>query len=412
VENKGKVMIITDSPNITTGYGQVFRNIAKNLVDDDWSVSYVGLQHFGLPIWYYGTTEGLPEKPYKLYPRIGDSAYGFDITERYLRKINPDYLITLCDIGLNNGYIEPIRKSNWRGKWISYVAYDSQSWNPIFSTAATTPDQVVTMSKFAKTVIDEHAGIDSVYIPHGTDTKTYTPLGKKELKEKHKLPGFVVGAAGRNQIRKMWSRTIEGFAKFAKDKSKDDVMLLLHVEARPEVDRPKDGSEFDTDKGWSIPDLVIKRDISEKFSFTIPELGVIGRYEVSPKAMNMFYNMMDVYGFLTGGEGFGLPSLEAQAAGSCLVTTDYSTGRELTGDDATGEGDNWGYTVKVKEMWETATGLNWALADTDHYAKILENLYQHRDILEAKQKKAREFALTLDWEKKVCPMWSDLLDKM
>ena len=393
------VLIMTDSPNQTTGYGQVFNNVARHLTANGYDVNYVGLEHFGLPIWYMGTTDRMPEKPYKLYPRIGDNAYGFDMTEYYLRTLNPDYFITLCDIGLQNGYISPIRDSKWRGKWIAYCAYDTESWNPNFFTPAHTPDAVVAMSKFAQKVITENSGGDIKYIPHGVDTTIFKPLVREKIKESSELPKFVVGAVGRNQIRKMWSKTIEGFGKFAE--GKDDVLLLMHTEPNPETP----ASEPRTDAGWSILDLLVKHKLNGKAKFTITNPSVTGRYQVGPKQMNVYYNMMDVFGFLTGGEGFGLPSLEAQSAGSVLATTNYTTGPELCGDH--------GYLVDVASKWTGSIGIEWAIANTDHYAKILEELYSNADKLKEKQKQARKFAVeNYDWETKVCPMWIDLLEKV
>ena len=396
---KKRVLIISDSPNQTTGYGQVMRNVART-INEDHEVSFIGLQHFGLPIWYVGATDKLPEKPFKMYPRNGDNHYGFDSIGGYLKRIRPDVLITLCDIGLNNGYIKPIKEAEWNGKWIAYCAYDTPTWHPTFHTAAATPDVVVAMSKFGKKVIEEHSGIEAKYIPHGVDTEVFKPLDKEAIKKDSELPKFVVGAAGRNQVRKMWSKTVEGFAKFAK--GKDDVMMLLHCEPFPEVDSGP--VSLAAEAGWSIPDLVVKHKLEKKFKFTVANMDVLARYNLLPQVMNVYYNMMDVFGFLTGGEGFGLPSLESQAAGSTLVTTDFSTGPELT----EGHGD----VVPIKDTWTASSGIEWGLADTDKYADILNGLYADPAKLKEKQAKAREFALGYDWNKVVCPMWRDLLNEV
>ena len=57
---------------------------------------------------------------------------------------------------------------------------------------------------------------------------------------------------------------------------------------------------------------------------------------ISEKELAMFYNIADVYVTTHGGEGMGLPMVEALACGKPVVATDYTTTREFVGNDERG----------------------------------------------------------------------------
>jgi glycosyltransferase involved in cell wall biosynthesis len=52
----------------------------------------------------------------------------------------------------------------------------------------------------------------------------------------------------------------------------------------------------------------------------------------SDPTVNLIYNMMDLHIVSTSGEGFGIPTIECQAAGTLSLATDCTTSPELLED--------------------------------------------------------------------------------
>ena len=349
-----------------------------------------------------------------MYPR-GEEKLGRDMLPVLLKKLQPDAVLTLCDIGLQNGYANDIYKAKkssdiaWKGKWIAYTPYDARWFNKyIFTAGMKVADVFIAISKFAEQYYRDNAPslkermevmqneeLDVRRIPHGVDTNIFKPVDVSKYKEDNKINGkFICGAAGRNQVRKMWQQTIRSFAKFAENK--DDVMMLLHTEPVQ-----LDG---DTDKGWDIPMLLNKHNIANKTQFTQNNLDVVSRFMIDDSMMNIFYNMMDVYFFLTGGEGWGVPTTEAMATGAIPILPNHSTGPELCGEH--------GFVVKEKAAWEANIGIEWCIADEDDGASKLQYLYDNPDELKKRRQQSIEFCRTnYDW-KILMPIWKKLFKEV
>lgn len=400
-----------DGPKTSTGYGTVWENLLKRWIDakPDWKFFHVSWQGRDRP---HQTIEG-----YTILP-IASKEYGVDTVEPYLLQINPDILLTLGDVGVQAGFIDGVfaaRKKGWRGKWIAYSPIDTHTWEYVFwDKIFEIPDVNVAMANHGELMMKKHNVHDVKLIPHGVDTKKYKPLAEKtQLKASKGLEKkFVVGFVGRNQRRKMIANMMRGFSKFSK--GKDDVCLLLHT------DKEAVGGSL---SGWSIPSLVAKYNAEEdpetvkhlKIKMTKEELNVITRQLIQPKSMNEHYNLMDVFCFATGGEGFGLPGIECQASGTPLMQTDHSTGFELTGEGQIGFlipvlKDIYGrYVAEIGN-----NGVENVVPDDIEIAKILETLYldwkNGGKLLKERSEMARKFALKYDWDL-VAPLWLKLFEE-
>src|SRR3989338_5176933 len=386
-----KVLIVSDSPNTPSGYGRVAGKIAAYLNNQaDGEVHFLGLQGFGFPAYYSGTHEERLGKPFLVHPR-GKDPSGADLLAYYLKKLNPQALVSLGDLQQQNALMAPITDSGWKGRWFPYTPYGTEMFVPTWACAKRA-EKIIVPAQFAEKLLKGHLGADKVArIEHGVDCKAFKPLRKPDVRKARGLDGkFVVGAFGRNQLRKMWVQTVKGFAAFAKDKK--DARLVLHTEELPFRD--------DSGQGWAFPSLLAKYGIRDKVVFTGDLTEYLNRFYIDNEMLNELYNCLDVYGFLTGGEGFGLPALEAQAAGVVPVLTDYTTGKELCG--------NHGLLVKPLALWENPTGIEWAVADEQEFAKHLQFLYDKPEERNKRGNQAREFAQGYDWEK-VLPKWKKLI---
>jgi glycosyltransferase involved in cell wall biosynthesis len=403
IEKQLVILSSGDNPKTSTGYGQAWDNFLKRWIElrPNWKFYHVGWQCVDRP---YQTREG-----YWMLPR-NKLDYAFDTTTEYILTYNPDYFITMADVGVQAGYIDYVfaaKKAGWRGKWIAINPFDTHAWEPLFwDKILSTPDLNVAMADFGKELMEKHKVKDIRCIPLGVDTKTYFPIpDKNSIKSRYNLTNhFVIGFVGKNQRRKMIPYLIKGFSKFCKDKK--DVKLIIHTDKTSNM-------------GWDLPSVIAKNEendpeIANKILFTKDNLDVLARQKIQPEDMNNIYNLMDVFCYATGGEGFGVPGIECQSCGVPLMMTDYSTAKELTGNGT------HGILIPVlKDIYGnlvTEIGHNSvenAIPDDEAMAKELEKLYQmwkfNRDELNNLSKKARQFALNYDWDK-LSERWISLLE--
>lgn len=407
-----RILIISDDPSLTTGYGGQMRYIADHL-NQEHEVCYVSLQKFGLPHWYSGISSEQPKKPFKVYPRAADN-YGHDVVSYYVKGLKPDILLTFCDPGLQNGHVKALYnydektgkytvkpELDWHGKWVAGNMMDSDIWCPHFGPAVKAPDVVVSMSKFAEPIWKENTEKRVEVIWGGVDCNIFKPLEDRDKLRENAGFGnfFIAGAVGRNQVRKMWNQTIAAFGLFGRDKP--DTKLVLHTEEVPVVD----DNQISVDSGWRISTLAEKHGFGKgQLVFSFKDLTVLQRHVIQSVALNRVYNYMDCYLFLTGGEGFGVPTAEAMAAGCVPITTHYTTGPELCLPH--------GFTVPPKAYWEASNGIEWAIADEQYASQCLQKLYDNPRELEKRRRECRKFAEdNLDW-KHILPKWSKLINSL
>jgi glycosyltransferase involved in cell wall biosynthesis len=240
-------------------------------------------------------------------------------------------------------------------------------------------DVPVVFSKFAYGLVKEILGKNPVFIPHGVNTDLFKPLGdsnsiKKSVIGRDDL--FVVGCVARNQPRKNIPALVKAFSQFAKNK--DDVALYLHMQIR--------------DVGWNVDELIGRFEINEKAFATNGFTALKG---VPDEELNKLYNMFDIMALPTMAEGFGLPILESQSAGTPVLVTDFSACTELVVDRQE--------LIKVKDTLIMGRSIEQALADTDDLAQklgIFYNDWKKKDSSKLKElgTKGRSKALEMDWK--------------
>ena len=245
-------------------------------------------------------------------------------------------------------------------------------------------DYPVVYSQFAYNLLKEIMPNKEIkLILHGINTDTFRPLDESIIDKLRKNNGlenkFIVGNLARNQWRKNLPAMFKAFAEFSKDK--EDAILYYHGAVE--------------DVGWNVMDLINRYDISDKVLYN-PNLKP--NEGVNEEDLNMLYNLMDLFCIPTLGEGFCLPLLEAQAAGTPVLVTDFSACTELTqGEDE---------LIKVKMMYtpivkERDAIIDYALVDPDDMVEKMNNFYYNRDLIDKYGKLGREFALKHQWKDKV-----------
>ncbi len=381
-----------DDAYTSTGYGQIWENLLTRWtkLKPDWKFYHCGWQTHDRE---HETKEGYISLP------VMKQEYGFDTVLPYLLRYKPDVLLTMADVGITAGFIDAVgeaRKKGWSGRWFCISLFDTETWeNMLWSKILDFPDVNIAGAKNGEIHMTKNNVKNVRYIPLGVDTKRYYPLSNVEqLKERFNLQGkFVVGFVGKNQRRKMQAYLLKAFARFSK--GKNDVTLLLHT-------------DVESGHGWSVPCLIAKyeKDFDPELEKPKPKvittnqnLDVVARQRISTEAMNEIYNLMDVFCYSVGGEGFGLPGIECQSAGVPLMMTNYSSAIEIVSEeDLLIPVLKDCHDRRVTEIG--CNGVENAIPDDIATTELLEKMYKEwkEGKLISRKEKARNFALKYDWD--------------
>lgn len=311
---KDKSIIMgSDSTHVATGYGTVKKHIAKHLHNNlGMKVMDMGVQNMGNPFFDADGIEKLPNHK--------QVAFAADSMVDWLNDRRPDIAWYIGDphwFGWLTQYNKQLMAKD--SKWYKSVVYfpiDNDILPKQFVEIIEGHDKKVTFTQYGKRICEQY-GIDNVEVAyHGVDTDIYKPLSDEErekLRTQNNLHDkFVVGQINRNNFRKNTPLLMSAFAEFAKDKP--EARLFLHCD-------PRDN------QGYDLPEYAQQFGIIDKVLFNGRVKNAITG--VPAQELNFYYNVMDVHASATTGEGWGLTTTEAQAAGCPVIIGNHTTGPEL-----------------------------------------------------------------------------------
>jgi len=235
--------------------------------------------------------------------------------------------------------------------------------------------KVIAISRFGENELKRN-DIDSTYIPHGVPTDVYRPLNEEQRMACRKMfshdpDEFVVGIVAMNRSRKLISRQILGYNRFRELNPDVKSHLFIWTDLQPirKYDEPSVGI---SDVGVSLLPEIMELGMGEAIRWPdrrnvaegMPEWA--GDNFVDGWDMVKLYNSFDVNMLCSGGEGAGLPYLEAAACGVPSIGTEYAGAPEYVGP---------GLVVPAKEyVILNAPGTRYALPNIDDMAAALTKL--------------------------------------
>ena len=363
------------SPFCQTGYGMQTALATKRIkaMGHDLAIfAYVGLE---------GAKVDWGDIP--IYPNPNKD-YGVKNVPSYYDHWQADVLISLVDVWVIPG-MEP------RLRWVPWTPIDHKPPPPLVEHVLKTSIGLVkpiAMSKFGQ---DEMAklGIDSYYIPHTVNTNIFAPRDewRESARSKYNWQDkFVIGTVGVNsEERKNYGAAMKGVQLFA-SKHKGEVVYYMHTDPfRAE--------------GLNLERLRAALGLQDMTFFPSRVEAVIGIDQVT---LSRMYNALDVFLLPTKGEGFGLPTMEAQSCACPVIISDNTTGPELLGGgwllkDQTPEftkQDSWKFNSNPREIAE--------LLEEAYHAKKNGSIGEMRA-------KARLKAMEYDEEKIYTECWKPVL---
>jgi glycosyltransferase involved in cell wall biosynthesis len=385
---KGTVSVFSNSPGQPTGYGQATEALVKLLKRDGADVA--SLSNYGNEGVNTTYDTGFGEIP--VYAR-GNESYSNDVTpahHKHWKALNPDQpdlLITLYDVWvLNNKAFDSIPIASWTPIDHNPVPPAVLKW---LQKENVTP---LAMSKFGLQQI-EQVGVKGHYVPHSIDTKVFSQTDNIKGQPIAEFMGFedgrfIVGMNAANKSsgilhRKAYSENFMAFALFAR--KHPDAMLYVHADASSQ-------------HGWNLIALAQLLGIpTDNLTFPDP---LAYRYGMSQETLAGIYSSWDVMLATSYGEGFGIPTVEAQACGVPVIVSNFAASPELVGD---------GWVISGQPLYDPAQHSFWNVPSVPEIVEALEQAYARG---KGKSAKAVEFAQAYDHEKIWQENWMPVLKEL
>jgi glycosyltransferase involved in cell wall biosynthesis len=376
-----RIVLISDSPNINTGYGVASHNLGRELRRLGHDIAFIGFTATGAPTYHRLDGEEVP-----LYS--GSSTLAI---ERAFIDWKPDVAIHIRDafVHTSRWHTHPYSLMNIpdRPKILLWTPIQAENLPSEFVNVCINEcDFCVTFTKWGSDVLLFQGvpsnRMSSIWL--GFDPETFKPfeVNREEYGFSEKRP--LIGSVGiADQYRKGWPILLQAFS-IAKNKFPD---LDLYLGTSPEGH-------------YSLTHHADK--LGLKGSLIYPQ-----RYDknwgLPSEDMAGLYNCLDAYVTTSIAEGFNLPMLEAFACGIPVICTDLPNHREILGDPA--------FFIPSRKQFPTAWSFEW-LADAELAAELIVKALtvtpEEKQELRSKQL-ARSKDLT--W-KKSAENWDSLLTRL
>lgn len=360
-----KFLIHGNTPTVLTGYGVQSRYLADRLTRDGHQVAFSSTygQQYGVGTWV--TPHG---HQVKLYPNG-------------IYTNSPDTIIAHAEHFFDGdpeaGWIIPlIDVWSLLGRAGDLADFQVAAWTPVDHFPV--PDQVasflsqsgavpVAMSRYGETQL-VNAGLDPTYIPLAVDTDIYKPTFDIEVagqtvtsRQLYDIPhdAFVVGMVAMNKDpldRKGFNEAFRAFGQFWQ--KHQNARLFVHTE------------KWGAAGGLNLPMLAAHCSVPTHTIIWADQYAY--RIGLPANMMAAAYTAMDVLLAPSHGEGFCVPLIEAQACGTPVIVTDFSSQSELAGPT--------GWTVQAQAWWDQAQDASYVVP---YIGEIIVRLDEAYEALEA-----------------------------
>ncbi len=276
-------------------------------------------KYFDVSVYSAGGTSS-EKHPFKQYA-VTYTNYGQ--IEKIAAEDKPDVFIMFGPLAAHDGfYFSDVNKICKGYVWLAWESlFPLEKYGRQLATLG--ENHIVHLSHYAREIWSPYIGKNHPVIPHGICLDTFKPLNipRAILREKYTKRfkqfidpnAFVILSVDRNDPRKRHDFSLDIVSKLL-DKGKN-VQIIFHcqksaeggfnLETLPAVYGLPKGSVILTDFDW-----------------------IAG---LRKEELNELYNLADVRLCCSGGEGFGIPTIEARATGCTNVIPNNTTFPELSG---------------------------------------------------------------------------------
>lgn len=371
-----RIMWLSVAPWIGTGYGNQTAQVVPRLRDAGHHVAISGTYgHVGMRVEWDGINVYPSDRTQlnkMLLKHHIKSEFGSadDVLVISLFDIWP-WIDTSPEFGSIRADFEGLNIASW-------LPVDSVPPTPKTLAALDAFDvRPLAMSRFGEEQLRDHR-YDPLYVPHAIDTSVFAPSDdrmacRKEvgIPEDRFVIGMVANNTGIAPPRKAFAEVLQAFKLF--HDRHPEAFLYLHTDVL----------------GFSGGLNLLA--IAQVFGIPAGAMGYVPQTtyhanEVSSRRMAQIYGCFDVLANPSMGEGFGIPIVEAQACGTPVITSSWTSMPELTGA---------GWQVGGQPWYNPSSGAYWWAPAVDEVAAAFEAAYEARDDAGLRAK-ARGFALDYD----------------
>lgn len=389
----GAISVFSNSYGIPTGYGQQVTYLIDRLKRhglDVANISNFGLEGMRSVIHTpYGDVEHFP-RSFQQYSQ--DTAALDHMTYVNSVATGPGFknvFFTLYDVWIMNSPHYEQMTDIW-----SWVPVDHVTMHPQVENWVTRSNVLpIAMAPWGKELM-ESKGIDCEYVPHAVDTKLmrehYDLTSGLDVRDYFKSRDrFVVGIVAANKAsglvhRKAYNENLMAFSIFAK--KHPDAMLYLHTDVT--------GSGI----GWNLLELLKALGVPPNQVTVVNPIEY--RYGSKVDDLSAYYSAMDVLLATSMGEGFGVPTIEAQACGTRVIASNWAASKDLVSDDC--------WLVSGIPVWDSGQHSWWQTPNVPEIVGALEEAYAEG---KTRSEKSVEFAKQFDVETVWKNGWMPLLRK-
>lgn len=297
---------------------------------------------------------------------------GADSIPQHAARSRSDAVITLVDVwGLNPAVMSEVA-------WFPIAPIDHQPVPPAVLNSLKAARGVIALSRSGQRELKK-VGVDSWYVPHGVDPAVWYPaLTRDEVLAARRTATFAedkfivsfVGVNDSNPSRKGIAELLMAWAAF--QPKHPNALLYMHTLTTGNI--PLAGVK----SGIDIPALISSAGI-DPHSVIFPDQYRL-RTGIPADELATIIRASDALVLPSRGEGFGVPLIEAQHAGTPVITTDFAAGAELCAS-------GWLIDYESSWSWQNAA---YAQPGITSITERLEDAYSQQGN-EAIRRQAAEF---------------------
>lgn len=300
------VMWMSNAPWVGTGYGKQTKIILNGLLEKGHTPSLLA---------FYGLLGGCIEyEGYKVVCPSNYDPWGNDVVKAHSERLGAKAVVTLMDLFILNQEIW----SNLELPWIAWTPLDADTIGTPTLNLLKLVDYPVAMSTHGTIQMVEVGVEPAATIYHAVDMDIYKPKDKRECRKELGLDeeAYIIGMVMANKgDRKQYATQLAAIAQWMKTDPDRNIKVYIHTDTTSQMG------------GWDMKTITTKLGLTGKvYSTSQYDASVIG---LSESMMATLYNSFDVLMNCSGGEGFGVPIVEAQACGVPVLATNVTAMTEL-----------------------------------------------------------------------------------
>ena len=290
------------------------------------------------------------------------------------KRLPIDMIVTLIDAWvIPEEYLEELKMMGV--KWCPYAPVDHDPIPQDVESKLRYADYTLAMSPFALREFERVDLPNPRYLPHGIDTKIFypRPQHKEIFQARNKFVAGMIASNVEPIGRKNFRYAFDAWGRF--NEKHEDVRLYIHCDPTRQSG------------GLDLMQMAEQRG----FMPYSPDMWQL-QANLPPEKMAEIYSTLDVLLMPSGGEGFGVPLIEAQACGVPVITTDFTAPADLVGA---------GWLIPVVGTQSTPMNSYWGIPDTDAIVDALEeayDLWKAEKLRKTMREKAVEFAADFDFD--------------